>query len=175
MVNEIGHCQIKEDGEALFAPPGAGIEPAQKTEVCWLRTKVLVAILLHDLVDMIVAHLALGIAGEDRRIGNVELGSQRQDDAVRNIGRIGQERTQKPNRTELEGKAQARVLVTTRFQQRAVSVIEMKVKGQLFWGWLSHIAAIPAALLSRQERNGHWLFPFLQVLTDNLYIGIDFC
>src|SRR5437667_11902276 len=114
----MGHRQVKEDGEALVAPPGARVEPAQKTKMFWLRSKVLVAILLHDLVDMIVAHLALGIAGEDRRIGNVELGSQRQDDAVRNIGRIGQERPQKPNRTELEGKNKARVSVTTRFQQR---------------------------------------------------------
>src|SRR5438034_1911545 len=106
----MGHRQVKEHREALLAPPGACIEPAQKTEVFGLRSKVLVAILLHDLVDMIVAHLALGIAGEYRRIGNVELGSQRQDDAVRNIGRIRQERTQKPNRTELEGQAQTRML-----------------------------------------------------------------
>src|SRR6266516_4950074 len=111
----MGHGQVKEDGEALFAPPGARVKPAQKTKVFWLRSKVLVAILLHDFVDMIVAHLALEIAGEDRRIGNVELGSECQDDAVRNIGRIGQECTQKPNRTELEGQAQARMLVTPRF------------------------------------------------------------
>src|SRR5437588_6828181 len=112
----MGHGQIKEDREALFAPPGARVEPAQKTKVCWLRSKVLVTVLLHDLMDMIIAHLALEIAGEDRRIGNVDLGSQRQDDAVRNIGRIGQECTQKPNRTELEGQAQTRMLVTPRFQ-----------------------------------------------------------
>src|SRR5436309_9735713 len=112
----MGHRQIKEHREALFAPPGARVEPAQKTKVCWLRSKVLVAILLHDLVDMIVAHLALEIAGEDCRIGNVELGSERQDNAVRNLGRIGQERTQKPNGIELEGKAKARMVVTPRFQ-----------------------------------------------------------
>src|SRR5437870_10009757 len=111
----MGHRQVKEDGEALFAPPGARIEPAQKTEVCWLRCKVLVAILLHDLLHMIVAHLAFAIAREDRRIGNVELGSERQDDAVRNVSRIGQERPQKPNGTELEGKAQACMVVTSRF------------------------------------------------------------
>src|SRR5437763_13599364 len=110
----MGHRQVKEHREALLAPPGACIEPAQKTEVCWLRSKVLVAILLHDLVDMIVAHLALEIAGENRRIDNVELGSERQDDAVGNIGRIGQKRAQKSNRTELEGKAQARMIVTAR-------------------------------------------------------------
>ena len=79
---------------------------------------------------MIVAHLALGIASEDRRIGNVELGSERQDDAVRNLGWIGQEGAQKPNGTQLEGKAQARMVVPPRFQQRAVAVIEMKVEGE---------------------------------------------
>ncbi len=81
-INEMCHGQIKEDREALFAPPGARVEPAQKTEVFRLKSEVLVAILLHDFVDMIVAHLALGIAGEDRRVGNVELGGERQDDAV---------------------------------------------------------------------------------------------
>jgi len=30
-----------------------------------------------------------------------------------------------------------------------LAIIEMKVEGELFWGWLSDIAAIPAALLSR--------------------------
>ena len=65
---------------------------------------------------MIVAHQALAIAGEDRRIGNVELGSERQDDAVRNIGRIGQEGTQEPNSTELQGEAQARMVMTPGFQ-----------------------------------------------------------
>jgi hypothetical protein len=98
----------------LFAPPGARIEPAQKTEVFWLRSKVLVAILLHDLLNMIVAHLALAIAREDLRIGDVELGGERQDDVVRNIGWIRQERAQKPNCTELKGKAQARMIVPAR-------------------------------------------------------------
>src|SRR5947209_15916225 len=69
----MGHRRVKEDGEALLAPPDARIEPAYKTEVFWLRSKVLVAILLYDFLDMIVAHLALAIAGEDRRIGNVGL------------------------------------------------------------------------------------------------------
>jgi hypothetical protein len=50
---------------------------------------------------MIVAHLALAIAREDLRIGDVELGGERQDDVVRNLGWIRQERAQKPNGTEL--------------------------------------------------------------------------
>ncbi len=52
-------------------------------------------------------------AGEDCWISDVELRSERQDDAVRNVGGIGQERAQKPNRTELEGKPQACMVVTT--------------------------------------------------------------
>ncbi len=110
----MGHRQIKEDGETLFAPPGACIEPAQKTEVFWLRSKVLVAILLHDLLNMIVAHLALAIAREDLRISDVELGGERQDDIVGNIGWIRQERAQKPNGTELKSEAQARMIVPAR-------------------------------------------------------------
>ena len=51
----------------------------------------------------------------------------------------------------------------------------MKVEGQLFWGWLPHIAAITAAMLGCQKRNGHRLYPFLQVLANNLYICVDFC
>jgi hypothetical protein len=51
----------------------------------------------------------------------------------------------------------------------------MKVEGELFWRWLSHIAAIPTALLGRQKRNGHPFFPFPPVFSNNLYIGIDFC
>ena len=47
----------------------------------------------------------------------------------------------------IPGKAQARMIVTPRVQQHAVAIIEMKVTGQLFWGWLPDIAAIPAARL----------------------------
>jgi len=41
------------------------------------------------------------------------------------------------------------MIVTPRFQQLAIPVIEMKVERELFWGWLSDIAAITASLLSR--------------------------
>ena len=35
----MGHRRVKEDGEALLAPPDARIEPAYKTEVFWpIRT-----------------------------------------------------------------------------------------------------------------------------------------
>ena len=98
----------------------------------WLRDKIVIAILLHDFVDMIVAHKALAIAGQDRQIGNVELGSERQDDAVRNSGRIGQEGAQEPNGTQLQGEAQARMVMTPGFQQGTVAIIEMKVEGELF-------------------------------------------
>src|SRR5947209_211396 len=110
----MGHGQVKEHREALLTPPGARIQPAQKTKVRWLRSKVLVAILGHDFVDMIVAHLALEIAGENRRISDIELSSKCQDHHMGNVGRIGQECSQKPNGTELEGKAQARMIVTAR-------------------------------------------------------------
>jgi len=85
---------------------------------------------------MIVAHLALAIAGEDRRIGDAQLSSERQDDAVRNVGRIGQERAQEPNRTQLESEAEARMIVTARSEQGTVAIVEMKVEGELFWRWL---------------------------------------
>jgi hypothetical protein len=44
-VNQMSHRQVKEDGEALFTPPGAYVEPVQKTEVCWLGGKLVIAIL----------------------------------------------------------------------------------------------------------------------------------
>jgi hypothetical protein len=53
---------------------------------------------------MIVTHLTLTIAVQDPQIGNVELGSHQEDDAVKNVGRIGQEGAQEPNSTKLEGK-----------------------------------------------------------------------
>jgi hypothetical protein len=53
---------------------------------------------------MIVTHLTLTIAVQDRQIGNVELGSHQEDDAVKNVDRIGQEGAQEPNSTKLEGK-----------------------------------------------------------------------
>ncbi len=154
-VNQMGHGQIKKDGEALVAPPGASVEPAQKAKVFGLGSKILVAILLHNFIDMIIAHLALAIAGEDRRIGDVELGSHRENDAVRNVGRVGQKRAQEANSTQLEGEAQARMRMTPRFQQGTVAVIEMKVEGKLLWGWLPNIAAIAASLLGRQKFNWH--------------------
>jgi hypothetical protein len=45
--------------------------------------------------------------------------------------------------------------MTPRFQQRAVSIVEVKVEGELFWRWLPDIAAIAASLLGSQKRNGH--------------------
>jgi len=114
-INEMCHGQIKEDREALFTPLGTGIEPAQKANVFWLGSKIVIAILLHDFVGMIVAHFTLSIAGEDCRNGNVELGSERHPDAVSDVGRIGQERAQEANSTKLEGEPQARMVVTARF------------------------------------------------------------
>ncbi len=91
-------------------------------------------------------------------------GGERQDDSVGNVGWIRQERAQEPNRTELKGKAKACMVVTPRFQQRAISVIEMKGEGELFWRWLPHRAAITASLLGRQKRNGHgYVLPFHRV------------
>ena len=114
-VNKMGHGQVKEDRQAFFAPPGARVEPAQKAKVFRLRGEILIAILGHDFVDMIIAHLALAIAGKDAEISNVELGSKGQDHVVRNVGRIGEKCTQKPNRTKLKGKAQARMGMTPGF------------------------------------------------------------
>jgi hypothetical protein len=102
-----------------------------------------------------MAHLPLAIEGEDRWIGDVELGSKREDDAVRNVSWVGQEGSQEPNCTKLEGEAQARMAMTPRFQQSAVSIVEVKVEGELFWRWLSDIASIAASLLGSQKSNGH--------------------
>src|SRR5713101_8345002 len=80
-ISKMGHRQIKEHLKVLFAPPDTPVKPAQKTEVRWLRSKVLVAILLQDLVDMIVANLTFALAGEGCRIGDVEMGGECQNDA----------------------------------------------------------------------------------------------
>ena len=73
------------------------------------------SLLLHDFVDVIAAHLTLAIARVVHQIGNIELGSQRQDNVVRNIGWIGEKRPQKPNRTKLEGEPQTRMGMTLWF------------------------------------------------------------
>src|SRR6266571_753964 len=113
-VDEMRHSQVKEDRKALLTPPGAGVEPAEETKVFRLGGEILIAILLHDFVDVIVAHLTLAIAGKDAQISNVELRGQCQDDVVRNIRRIGEKRSQKPNSTKLKSEAQARMGMTPR-------------------------------------------------------------
>src|SRR5947209_10965093 len=132
-VNKMRHRQVKEHRQAFFTPPRTRVEPAQKTKVLWLRGEILVAILGHDFVDMLVAHLALPIAREDSQISNIQLGSQCQDDVVRNIGWIREKRPQEPNGTQLEGKAQTGMSMPSRLQQAAITIIEMKVESQLLW------------------------------------------
>ena|SRR5947209_5914905 len=172
-LDQTSPSQIKEDREALFAPPGASIEPAEKAKVFWLGSKIVIAVLLHDFVDMIVAHLTLAVAGENRRISNVELGSERQDDAMRNIGRIGQESAQEPDRTKLKSEAQACMIVTTRSEQTTVTIVKMKVESKLLCGWLPYIAAVALALFWSKKFDGHrFALPFPQVLANNLYIGL---
>jgi hypothetical protein len=83
----------------------------QETKVLWLRGEILIAILGHDFVDVIVAHLALPIAGEDSQVGNIELGSECQE----NVGWIREKRPQEPSGTQLEGKPQARMGMAPRF------------------------------------------------------------
>ena len=41
-----------------------------------MRGKIVIAILGHDFMDVVVAHLTLAITREGRHIGNVELRSQ---------------------------------------------------------------------------------------------------
>jgi hypothetical protein len=100
-LNQADHRQVKEDRQPLFAPPGTDVEPAQEAKMFWLRGKIMVTIFLPDFVDTIVAHFAFPIAGEYRHIGDIQLGGKCENDIVRHIRRIGQERSEKPNRTQL--------------------------------------------------------------------------
>ncbi len=69
------YSQFKERSKTFFAPPGAGEESGQKAKMFWLGAKIVIAIFLHDFVDVTVKHLALTIAVQDRQICDVELGS----------------------------------------------------------------------------------------------------
>jgi len=104
---------------------------------------------------MVVAHFALVIGRKDAQISDVQLGSKREDDALGNVGRIGQERAQEANCTQLKREPQASMGVTPRFQQSTVAIIEMEVEDELFWRWLSNITSIAASLFCRQELNRH--------------------
>src|SRR5436309_1608784 len=126
----------------------------------WLRGEILIAILGHDFVDVIVAHLALAVAGEDSQISNIELGRKLQDNVVRNIGGIREKRPQESDGTKLKSKAQACMSMAPGVQQSAITIIEMKVASKLFWRGFPRIATIANALFSSQKLNRHSVVPF---------------
>jgi hypothetical protein len=128
--------------------------------VFWLRSKILITILGHDFVNVITAHFTLTIAREDAQISDVQLGGKGQNDRMRNVRWIGEKGSQEPNGTQLEGEAQACMCMTPGFQQGAVAIVKVKIEGQLFGRWLSHIAAIATALFRSQKLDWHDVLPF---------------
>src|SRR5438876_2660983 len=69
--------------------------------------------------------------------------------------RVDKERSQEPDRRELNGEPQPRVIFPHLINDAAVTVVEAKVLAQLRERGLARIAAIAALLVGGQEIDGH--------------------
>jgi hypothetical protein len=98
---------------------------------------------------------SFGITHDALRIGNAELGSDIRNDAHRNIDRVSEKGSQKPECADLNSKAETIVISTTLGNKQAIFVIEMKIAGELLWRWFANIASIPLLLFLGKIINRH--------------------
>jgi hypothetical protein len=76
-------------------------------------------------------HPALAIEGKAAGVGDADLARHYRDHGLGNIGRVGQEGSQKADRAELNGAPKARQLLAAGIDELVVSIVQMKVPGEL--------------------------------------------
>lgn len=77
------------------------------------------------------------------------------NDPNRHIDRISQKGPQESQRADLDPKAQPVVVTTPLLNQGAIFLIQMKIAGELLWGWFAHVMSIALFLCCSQVINRH--------------------
>ena len=160
MFDQPGGGQVEEQAGPLGAEPGAGVEPADQAEVLRLVGEVAVAVPPPDLARVLaVRGRAVQVSREAGRVRDPQLATQMGHHAGRDIGRVGEEGAQEPDRDQLQREAQPVLVPTALGDQGEVGVIEMEVPSQLRGRGLAGVAAVAPLLLRGQEIDGHPGFP----------------
>jgi hypothetical protein len=154
-LDQPGRGQVEEQAGPLGADPGTGIKPTDQSGMTGLVGEIAVTIGRFDLVDVIPVGLADAVASQRRQVGDRQLPGDMDDDDVRDLGGIVEERPEKPDRSQLQGKAQPVVFATPRPQHRAISVVELEVTTELGGRGFAGVAAVVLLLLRDQEIDGH--------------------
>jgi len=92
-----------------------------------------------------------GVLLEHPRVGDAELPGQVRRDRPGHVGRVGQERPQEADGTELDGEAEAVVLTTAHVHQVPVGRVEVEVAVELGLVRLAGVPAVAALLLRGEE------------------------
>jgi len=74
-----------------------------------------------------------------------------------NLGRVGEERAEKPDRAQLRGEPEPVMLPAPHLYQCPIGGVEVEVAGQLRCVGVAGVAAVTAQLLRCQEPVGHRL------------------
>src|SRR2546421_11466632 len=98
---------------------------------------------------------SLGILHNALRIGNAQLRSHIGNDSYRDINRISEKGSQEPECSNLNPKAQTIVVSATLGNEQTISVIQMKIAGELLRGRFADIASIALFLFFGKIINGH--------------------
>lgn len=96
-----------------------------------------------------------GIPRNASWIGNGELFCHIANHSHGNIDRIAEKRSEKADGSNLHAKAEAIVVSTSLSNQFPVLIIQMKIPGELFWGWFTDVASIALFLGFGKILNGH--------------------
>jgi hypothetical protein len=127
-----GH--VEQDARPLPAQPGARVQPAHQTEILGLLAKIAIAIVTPDLGGVLaVCGRAMQVAVQTGGIGDPQLVRQVRDRRGRDLARVCQKRSQKPDRCELDGEAQARVIFAQLIDVAAIAIVEVK-----YWASCAH-------------------------------------
>ena len=131
------------------------MQPAHQTEMLGLLAEVAVAILAADVGGVLaVRGWPIQVALQAGGISDSQLLCQVRDRWRWNVSRIDQEGSQEPDRSELNGKPESRVVFAQLVNNAAVTVVEGKVLAHPRARGLACIAAIAALLVGGQKSTG---------------------
>jgi hypothetical protein len=126
-LDQTGGREVKQHARALGGRPRARVKPAGQLGAGGAFGEVAVAVGALDLAGVLaVGLLTPRVQGQAVRLGDGELARDRPGDDRRDVGRVREERAEKPHRRELNGEAEPVVIAATITDLVAVKVVEVK-------------------------------------------------
>lgn len=120
--------QVEQHAGPLTGQPRPGLEPADQVLLRCGVGEVAVPVSVLDLPGVQTVRSFTGrVLLEHTGVGYAQLGSDMRPDHPRHVGRVGQERAEEPDSSDLDGEPETVVLTTTDVHELAVGGVEVEV------------------------------------------------